>query len=178
MDGTMLRFFHRAFRAGVLVAVLACGGRDDADLLSLEARIRAEFPDVPQLSTAELAAWLADPVRPQPWLIDARSREEYKVSHLPGAIPAATVAEVEEATGGDHARSLVLYCSVGYRSSALAARLQAAGYTHVYNLEGSIFRWANEGRPVFRGGDQVRQVHPYDASWGRYLDRSLWSFGE
>lgn len=177
MVGRMLRF-HKAFLAATLGAILACGGGSDADLSSLEARIRTEFPGVPQLSTAELAAWLAEPSRPQPWLIDARSREEYEVSHLRGAIPAETVDEVEAATGGDRERPLVLYCSVGYRSSALAARLQAAGYTRVYNLEGSIFRWANEGRPVFRGGEEVRRVHPYDTSWGQYLDRSLWSFGE
>ncbi len=41
------------------------------------------------------------------------------------------------------------------------------------NLKGSIFQWANEGRPVVRDGEPVREVHPYDAVWGRLLDRDL-----
>lgn len=39
---------------------------------------------------------------------------------------------------------IVVYCSVSYRSSILARRLQDMGFTNVYNLEGSIFKWANE----------------------------------
>ena len=46
---------------------------------------------------------------------------------------------------------IVTYCSVGYRSGKMAERLQAAGYTNVRNLEGSIFKWANEHRPLVRG---------------------------
>ena len=47
------------------------------------------------------------------------------------------------------------------------------GYTEVYNLEGSIFAWANEGRPVYRGKERVQVVHPYDKIWGRLLKKSL-----
>ena len=57
-------------------------------------------------------------------------------------------------------RRIVVYCSVGYRSSELAEFLMKTGFTEVYNLEGSIFRWANEGRPVYRAEERVRVVHP------------------
>ena len=69
---------------------------------------------------------------------------------------------------------IVLYCSVGHRSSELAQFLMKKGYTEVYNLEGSIFAWANEGRPVYRGNERVKVVHPYDRTWGRLLKESLW----
>ncbi len=170
------RRLHPRLTAMALLGTLACGGASEGDLAALEARIRAEFPEVRQLATADLATWLDDPGRPRPRLIDARTREEYEVSHLPGAVHAEDVGDVELLTGGDRKQPLVVYCSVGYRSSALAARLQAEGYTDVQNLEGSIFRWANEGRPLFRGDLKTGVVHPYDASWGRYLDRSRWSF--
>ena len=68
---------------------------------------------------------------------------------------------------------IVLYCSVGHRSSDLAQFLMKKGYTEIYNLEGSIFAWANEGRPVYRGKEQVQVVHPYDKTWGRLLKESL-----
>jgi hypothetical protein len=55
----------------------------------------------------------------------------------------------------------------------MAERLQKAGFTNVMNLEGSIFQWANEGRPVYRDAAEVQQVHPYDGIWGKLLDKDL-----
>lgn len=68
-------------------------------------------------------------------------------------------------------RPIVVYCSVGYRSSILARKLQDKGFTNVYNLEGSIFKWANEGRPLVQGKVTVHKVHPYNAHWGHLLER-------
>ncbi|MFQ5570139.1 MAG: hypothetical protein ACE5G0_10730 [Rhodothermales bacterium] len=33
--------------------------------------------------------------------------------------------------------------------------------------------WASEGRPVYRGNQIVRQVHPYDAIWSTLLTKGL-----
>ena len=49
----------------------------------------------------------------------------------------------------------------------------AAGYADVWNLEGSIFQWANGGRPVYRDGRPVEAVHPYNTLWGTLLADSL-----
>jgi 3-mercaptopyruvate sulfurtransferase SseA len=68
---------------------------------------------------------------------------------------------------------IVVYCSVGYRSAGVVQALQTRGFSRVYSLEGSIFRWANEGRPVVRDGEQVFAVHPYDATRGRLLADTL-----
>lgn len=64
---------------------------------------------------------------------------------------------------------IVVYCSVGYRSARVAAKLGEAGFSQVYNLEGSLFQWANEGRPLFQQGNPVRMVHPYSDRWGKLL---------
>jgi hypothetical protein len=45
----------------------------------------------------------------------------------------------------------------------------------VSNLEGSLFEWANLGYPLFRGTAAASKVHPYNANWGRLLERRLWS---
>jgi len=68
---------------------------------------------------------------------------------------------------------VVVYCSVGYRSSALAEKLQRAGFTNVVNLEGSIFQWANEGRTLSRGTNVVREIHGYSRKWAQMLQADL-----
>lgn len=142
---------------------------------SLLQEIRSRFPLTKQLSTADLADWMGDPTRKPPLLIDVRPEEEFAVSHLHGAKRAETVAAVREWVGENwRIRPLVLYCSVGWRSSALAEQLQQAGFQQVWNLEGSIFRWANEDHPLFQEGRPVREVHPFDFYWGTLLRRDFW----
>lgn len=142
--------------------------------LTLKA-IRARFPTVSQISPDTLQSWLdKSPQRENLLLFDAREPEEYAVSHLQGTQPAPSKDEVLKALQGVPVdQPIVLYCSVGYRSSELAQFLMKKGYTEIYNLEGSIFAWANEGRPVYRGKERVQVVHPYDKIWGRLLKKSL-----
>ena len=153
------------------VALLAIATSAHAIGWSLvNAKIRHDFPAVRRITTAELAEWINDPRRPQPFLLDVRERAEFEVSHLPRAhhvapdAPASTVHQPIDLP-------IVTYCSVGYRSGAFAERLRAAGFTNVVNLEGSIFRWANEGRPLFRDRQQVEMVHPYNRTWGLLLKK-------
>lgn len=141
---------------------------------AIKQTIRKKFPSVRQISAAELAGWLADTNRTPPLLVDVREPKEFSVSHLPGATNCQSAAEVKSALRSS-ARPVIVYCSVGYRSSSVADKLQRAGFTNVANLEGSIFQWANEHRPVFRGTNQVREVHPYNRKWGQLLNRELWA---
>jgi rhodanese-related sulfurtransferase len=131
-------------------------------LAAIRRLVRARFADVTHLTTAQLAAWLADPQRTPPVLLDVRSAAEYAVSHLPGAQridPECTADEVIAKVPAD--RSWVMYCSVGYRSSHLAQRvLQAGVTTAVSNLDGAIFCWVREGRALDSDRPTV-QVHPY-----------------
>lgn len=140
-------------------------------LAQVQAEVRARFPDVETVSTDELSTWLADGTRPAPLLLDARTREEFDVSHLPGAVFLPHDAGELPASDG---RPVVVYCSVGYRSAMLVRRLAVAGHADVRNLEGSIFKWANEGRALARAGAgegevSASAVHPYNAEWGRLL---------
>lgn len=136
--------------------------------------VREDFPDVPQMTTQHLAGLLeSDPA--SVLLLDARSEAEYEVGQLRGAVRTETLpAALDALSGFDGRPTVVVYCSVGRRSSELAERLLSRGVANVFNLEGSIFRWANEGRSVYRGGRRVHEVHPYDEEWGRLLDRRYW----
>ena len=149
-------------------------GRRGADVAwgAVEREVERRYPDVATISTAALAQRLG--AGNAPVLLDAREPDEYAVSHLPGAVrvdPGATASELAAAldTLGRNA-PIVVYCSVGVRSGGVAAQLADAGFTDVRNLEGSIFRWANEGRPLVRDGSPTNVVHPYDPVWGRLLD--------
>jgi len=133
--------------------------------------VRSTFPEAKQLSTSQLAAWLANPKQRQPVLLDARNQEEFGVSHLKTAIHINP--ELVDFSTLNLAKDtpIVVYCSVGYRSSKVVSRMQKAGFSNVQNLEGSIFKWKNEGHPVYRNGQEVQDVHPYDQAWGVLLKR-------
>lgn len=135
----------------------------------LKAKIRKQFPTVKPISTQALADWLQQENAAQPILLDVRRADEFAVSHLPQAQVASTVEAVLKA-GFNLDRPLVAYCSIGYRSARLATQLQEAGFTQVYNLEGSIFQWFNEGRQVVTNRQPVNQVHPYSKVWGLLLE--------
>ena len=137
---------------------------------ALLAEIRDRYPDVQQMSTRDLHDRLSSPQGPGPVLIDVRKHEEYSVSHLSGALRADSLPDAMAHLGDvETDRPIVVYCSVGYRSSALARELQGRGFTRVYNLEGSIFKWANEGLPVYRNEQPVSVVHPFNRRWGTLL---------
>lgn len=105
-------------------------------------------------------------------LVDVRSVEEFAVSRIPGAtnwpdykggsLPAAVVS------GAAKGKSVVLYCSIGYRSGEAAVRAAEllGGDVAVFNLRGGIFQWANEGGPL----EGSQRVHGYDAEWSMLLD--------
>lgn len=112
-------------------------------------------------------------------LIDARSDEEFAVSHLTGAhnvAPAITEAAFMSRFGDDVAgKDVVFYCSVGVRSSKLATRvaklLKEKGARSVANMAGGIFTWHNEKRPLIDAKGETDLVHSYDKWWGRLVAR-------
>ena len=132
--------------------------------------VRDRFPDVAQLSVAELERLVAGEAGSRPVLLDARSTEEYAVSHLPGAV-SLPVETVKDETLRELAASApyVVYCSAGYRACELARRLHQVGIHQVQNLEGGIFAWANAGHPVHRAGQPVQAVHAYHRLFSRLL---------
>ncbi|MCE9583331.1 MAG: rhodanese-like domain-containing protein [Planctomycetes bacterium] len=155
-------------------ALIGCGSPVPPDLSKTEQEVRAKYPDVKQLSTADLAAWIADSKRAQPVLLDAREPGEWKVSRLAGARNTPPGTKPDAALAGvPKDAPVVVYCSVGYRSSDFAERAKKAGWTNVANLEGSIFQWANEGRPLVDDKGPATKVHPYDEKWGQMLKPEL-----
>ena len=159
------------FITGLIVFACALLGLRSVDWFLLKKSLRHKFTKIEWISTSELADWLADKRRSAPVLLDVRTPEEWNVSHLPGARRVEPNASAESVGGGlSKETPIVTYCAVGYRSGEMAERLRAAGFANVRNLEGSIFQWANEHRPLVHDDERVSTVHPYNTFWGRLLN--------
>lgn len=144
------------------------------DWPAIDAWLDGGFPGLPQIEVDALARELAVPDAPPLVLLDVRTAREHAVSHLPGAHHAPDLPAALAVLAGRPADTrIVAYCSVGVRSARLAAALRERGFERVGNLRGSIFAWANRGLPLRDARGPVRQVHPFDAAWGRLLDPAL-----
>jgi rhodanese-related sulfurtransferase len=112
-------------------------------------------------------------------LLDARSEPEFAVSRIKGARrvePGISATQFTDAFGADlKGRKVVVYCAVGGRSSALANRIEKvatqAGADGVYSLQGGIFRWHNERRPLVGPVGATDEVHPFSARAARLIER-------
>src|SRR2546423_2959271 len=133
-------------RLGLLITALiilafALLGMRSVDWFLLKKSLRHKFAKIEWISTSELADWLANKRRPAPVLLDVRTPEEWNVSHLPGARRVDPNAAAESVAAGlSRETPIVTYCAVGYRSREMTERLRAAGFTHVPNLQGSVFQ--------------------------------------
>jgi rhodanese-related sulfurtransferase len=100
-----------------------------------------------QISPAELSAWLADPTREQPFLLDVREPWEYDKARIQGSlllpmreIP-ARVSEIHEG------KEVVAICHHGGRSMQVAVFLEKSGFSRVHNLAGGIDAWSRTVDP-------------------------------
>ena len=72
--------------------------------------------------------------QPVDLVIDVRSKVEFWLGHLPGAVchPVQTIAETLPVLPGITTQSrLLVHCASGTRSAAAAQQLRALGYQHV-----------------------------------------------
>ena len=135
-------------------------------------RTAARFPEVRWITTDQLGRWQDDTGQPQPVLLDARTPAEFGISHLKGAIPIDPYRpDLKSLEGSSKTSAVVVYSSAGYRGARVASWLMNQGYSSVTNLAGGIFKWVNEGRPIFRAENRpAALVHPYDQRWGLLVE--------
>ena len=86
-------------------------------------------------------------------LIDVRSPEEHAGGFIPGTDLNIDFREIKtrhREIGVPLAEHIVVYCQSGHRSNIAAETLADLGYTHVYNIRGSMNAWVEAGYPVTR----------------------------
>jgi rhodanese-related sulfurtransferase len=100
-----------------------------------------------QVTAPELAAWLADPARPRPLLLDVRENWEFETCHIAGStqmpmhLVPIRVGELDDET------PIVCICHHGARSMQVAAFLERNGFSNITNLTGGIHAWAMQVDP-------------------------------
>ncbi|MCF6200431.1 MAG: rhodanese-like domain-containing protein [Hyphomicrobiaceae bacterium] len=149
-------------------------------LESIQQGLLSRYEGVSHMSIARLQKDLAGPGKSNYLVLDAREKDEFAVSHIPGARRvdpgiwhSSFMSKFGKIAKG---KTVVIYCSVGERSSKMAKYVQAAliknGAKGVYNLQGGIFQWHNEKRPLMASKGKTDYVHPYNKYWGQLLKRS------
>jgi len=107
------------------------------------------------------------------YLLDARAKEEYKVSHFKDAIWIGYKKfEKSKVENLDKDQLVVVYCSIGVRSEQIGEKLQDLGFKNVQNLYGGIFDWSNKGYPVYKNEMETNKVHAYNKFWSKFLTKA------
>jgi len=124
-------------------------------------------------------------------LLDTREEREYKVSHLANAVrlnPEETdmsnVIKTINKEAPHIPKKVVCYCAVGWRASIMSQRLldeleklenqDLKPGMEVYNLEGAIFKWANERKGLVEpNGNSTPMVHGFDRYWGLLVYKDI-----
>ena len=172
--------------------------------------IKRKFPDVKNISTEDLEkrsfALACDFEMPSSKnemeqkhvIIDCRRQDEYEVSHIPDAkhvhfqvkdeeLKKVLLEETNNLSNKDKDElNIVCYCSLGYRSSMLAQRIQSFAKDDpdlsdknikTWNLEGSIFKWANEGRRMMDLNEKPTIfAHPFSYTFCMFLQKQYWKW--
>ncbi|MCA9493323.1 MAG: rhodanese-like domain-containing protein [Myxococcales bacterium] len=117
---------------------------------------RAEYRDVPEVFASDLLA--ADPG----WLVvDVRPSSERQVSMLPGAV---SLDDLTADPGLLEGRTVVAYCTIGYRSGLWAAEQRAAG-VDARNLVAGVLGWSEAGGGFVDASGPTSRVHVYGPTW-------------
>lgn len=95
-------------------------------------------------------------------ILQTREEEAFLVSHIAGTkhIGYNEFTQVALPDAGKN-QSIILYCSVSYRSEKVGKKLKEAGYRDVQNLFGGIFEWMNRGGELVNESGKTILNHPY-----------------
>ena len=117
--------------------------------------LRRQFPDTPTINTIETEEILEN--NDNILILDVRKAEEYNVSKISSAqnlnFKCSDTELKEILTNFNNETQIINYCSLGYRSAIMTNRIRemvendssiSIDKDKVFNLEGSIFKWANE----------------------------------
>jgi rhodanese-related sulfurtransferase len=103
-------------------------------------------------------------------LLDTREKEEFEISHIKNAIYAGYQNfSIDQFKSINKDTTIVIYCSVGYRSSKIAQKFIKAGFKDVRNLYGGIFEWVNQNREILKNSTPTDTLHTYENSWESYI---------
>ncbi|WP_452227912.1 MULTISPECIES: rhodanese-like domain-containing protein [unclassified Lacinutrix] len=107
----------------------------------------ANTSNITVVSTQEMQSLLK---MGQVQLVDVRTPKEFKSGYIDNAqnIDYKSPTFAQDILKLDKEKPVLLYCHSGGRSAKCAEKLQEAGFTKIYDLEGGISRWKHDGLAV------------------------------
>ena len=83
-------------------------------------------------------------------IIDVRTPKEYNEGFIEGAknidfYSSTFSSEIETL---DKQKPILVYCKKGGRSAKSVKKMEAIGFTEIYDLEGGITKWKLKGNPI------------------------------
>ena len=125
--------------------------------------LEQQFRDVPQM---DIAHYLKHKNSPSLVLVDGRSPTEQAVSMIAGALTQREFeAALKDSRGGSlKNKKIVIYCTIGARSSRYAQSLRKKGL-QAYNLHQGILGWAWAAQNFEKDGLKTKKVHVYNKAW-------------
>jgi sodium/bile acid cotransporter 7 len=93
--------------------------------------------------------------------VDTRKPAEIKVSMLPNAV---TKKKFMHNPNVYKEKTVVVYCTAGYRSGVFARQMAEKGIT-TYNLQGGILAWTLEGGKIYDANGETKRIHVFGKKW-------------
>ncbi len=160
MNGFFCKYVSILF-LGWFVAVMSLAHAEDKQqqLWSLYSGYTADdaLKNTPEIHVSELLALPEN----QRVLVDVREHHEIQVSIIPGAL---TQEQFEEQIERYRNYTVVVYCTIGYRSGHYVNRLLKQNIKAV-NLAGGVLAWAYAEQLFNKEGQTSKQVHVYGKQW-------------
>lgn len=134
-----------------LVAIAAaCGsGEPEAPSITLGQRVETEGGSYVNVTPAELRSMLESKDFP---LVNVHIPYEREIDGTDLFIPYDQIAERLDELPQERDAKIVLYCRSGSMSATAAEVLVGLGYTNVWNLDGGMIAWEQEGYPLLDNG--------------------------
>jgi len=152
-----------------LSTLLLCAFTTTAQESSFNTMVDALISErVPVLSVEKLQT------KPNIILLDTRTKAEYDVSHIENAVWVGEKNwDLKSFKKQNKEQTVVVYCSVGYRSEKLVKKLLHLNFKKAFNLYGGIFDWVNKGYPVENNRGITDSIHGYDKSFVRWIEKGV-----
>ena len=98
--------------------------------------------------------------------LDSRTKAEFDISHISNSRWIGDRGELA-INYINSSNSVIIYCTIGYRSGKVVNHLRQKNHSNVYNLEGGILNWVSQDLPIYSNGVRTRYLHTYN--WFRSL---------
>ncbi len=106
---------------------------------------------VKQISVKDTASLIEEnKSNPDFIILDVRTPEEFSQGHIENAINLDVKSQSfrEDAAKLDPGKTYVIHCRSGRRSEIAGAQLEELGFIDIYDIQGGIVAWEEEGYPV------------------------------